>query len=91
AEDVAEYEAISGMPADEVVKLAKKIERDMLKAARDLQFEQAARLRDKLLELRQAAFSGRESEPATAPAAAGASSGQRAGRPGRGGWRGRRR
>jgi excinuclease ABC subunit B len=99
AEEVAKYEAISGMPADEVVKLAKKIEKDMLKAARDLQFEQAARLRDRLIELRQAAFSGRDggggessgglATPARSDAALSGSRGSA--RPGRGAWRGRRR
>jgi excinuclease ABC subunit B len=54
AEEVAEYEAIAGMPADEVVKLGKRLEREMAKAARDLQFERAAQLRDQLIDLRKA-------------------------------------
>jgi excinuclease ABC subunit B len=54
AEEVAEYEAIAGMPPDEVVKLGKRLEREMAKAARDLQFERAAQLRDQLIGLRKA-------------------------------------
>ena len=54
AEEVAEHEAIAGMPPDEVVKLGKRLEREMAKAARDLQFERAAQLRDQLIGLRKA-------------------------------------
>jgi excinuclease ABC subunit B len=54
AEEVAEYEAIAGMPPDEVIKLGKRLEREMAKAARDLQFERAAQLRDQLIGLRKA-------------------------------------
>ena len=53
AEEVAEHEAIAGMPPDEVVKLGKRLEREMAKAARDLQFERAAQLRDQLIGLRK--------------------------------------
>jgi excinuclease ABC subunit B len=68
AEELAEYEAVAGMPADEVVRLGKRLEREMAKAARELQFERAAELRDRLIELRKAAQDTRE--PATAGASA---------------------
>jgi excinuclease ABC subunit B len=73
AEEVAQYEAIAGMPPDEVVKLGKRLEREMAKAARDLQFERAALLRDQLLGLRQAMTEGRSASNGAEPAAAVAS------------------
>jgi excinuclease ABC subunit B len=85
AEEVAEYEAIAGMPPDEVIKLAKRIEREMAKAARDLQFERAALLRDQLIGLRQTMTDTREAAVAAEPVGAGAGR-----RPARGGGRWRR-
>jgi excinuclease ABC subunit B len=85
AEEVAEYEAIAGMPADEVVKLGKRLEREMAKAARDLQFERAAQLRDQLIDLRKAMAdsraAGEEQEVGMATAA------REPGRRGGGRWR----
>src|SRR5258708_30358488 len=73
------------MPADEVIKLGKRLEREMAKAARDLQFERAAQLRDRLLDLRRAMTDSRAVEAATVGAPAGP---ERApGRRGGGGWR----
>src|SRR5258708_31655326 len=59
------------MPADEVIKLGKRLEREMAKAARDLQFERAAQLRDRLLDLRRAMTDSRAVEAATVGAPAG--------------------
>ncbi|MFN2462924.1 MAG: excinuclease ABC subunit UvrB [Candidatus Dormibacteria bacterium] len=83
AEEAASYEARAGLPPDEVVKLAKKLEREMAKAARDLQFERAAALRDQLMALRRDAFEDAEGN-ATPATAAGAGAGR--GRPQRGRW-----
>ncbi len=44
------------MPPDQAVKRIKKLEAEMMKLARNLEFEQAARLRDEIQRLRQAAF-----------------------------------
>ena len=41
---------------EQAVKRIKKLEADMMKLARNLEFEQAARLRDQIQKLRQAAF-----------------------------------
>lgn len=42
------------LPPDELAKLIKQIEREMKEAAKNLEFERAAELRDQLVELRQA-------------------------------------
>jgi excinuclease ABC subunit B len=44
------------MPPEQAVKRIKKLEAEMMKLARNLEFEQAARLRDEIQRLRQAAF-----------------------------------
>ena len=41
------------MSKDEIVKLVAKIEKQMRKAAADLDFETAAELRDKMVELKK--------------------------------------
>jgi excinuclease ABC subunit B len=74
AEEVAQYEAVAGMPPDEVIRLARRLERDMGRAARELQFEKAAMLRDQLIDLRKALNEDSEPKPAGEPAAAGARS-----------------
>jgi excinuclease ABC subunit B len=61
----------SGLPPDEIERLIKDLERQMKKAARDLQFERAAELRDKLVGLRRNALEYRESLPPAAAAEAG--------------------
>ena len=78
AEEVATYEAVAGLPRDEVIRLARRLERDMGRAARELQFEKAALLRDQLIELRKAM-----AESAPTPEPVGAGSGGRGG----GRWR----
>ncbi|MEA2683972.1 MAG: excinuclease subunit [Chloroflexota bacterium] len=72
AEEAAQYEAKAGLPPDELVKLARRLEREMGKAARDLQFERAAALRDQLMALRKEAFEGASGAAAPAASAAGA-------------------
>jgi excinuclease ABC subunit B len=44
------------MAPEQAVKRIKKLEADMMKLARNLEFEQAARLRDEIQKLRQSAF-----------------------------------
>src|SRR6202142_319951 len=44
------------MPPEQAVKRIKKLETEMMKLARNLEFEQAARLRDEIHQLRQIAF-----------------------------------
>ena len=61
----------SGLPPDEIQRLVKDLERQMKKAARDLQFERAAELRDRLVALRRDALEYRESLPPAAAAEAG--------------------
>src|SRR5258708_39188525 len=58
----------SGLPPDEIERLIKDLERQMKKAARDLQFERAAELRDRLVALRRDAMEDRDPlPPAAAP------------------------
>jgi excinuclease ABC subunit B len=65
-DDVLRFEELSGLPRDEMVRLAKRLERDMSRAARELQFEQAALLRDQLIELRKVVTDGATPVPAAA-------------------------
>ena len=44
------------MAPEQAVKRIKKLEADMMKLARNLEFEQAARLRDEIQRLRRTAF-----------------------------------
>ncbi len=46
----------SQLPPEQAVKRIKKLEAEMMKLARNLEFEQAARLRDEIQKLRQAAL-----------------------------------
>jgi excinuclease UvrABC nuclease subunit len=74
------------MPADEVVKLGKRLDREMAKAARDLQFERAAQLRDQLIGLRKAMTDSRAAGESQT-VAAGAGTAREGGRRGGGRWR----
>jgi excinuclease ABC subunit B len=49
----AALQEAAGLPPDELLRLAKDVEKEMLRAARDLEFERAAELRDRLTELRR--------------------------------------
>jgi excinuclease ABC subunit B len=91
AEEAAQYEAKAGLPPDELVKLARRLEREMGKAARDLQFERAAALRDQLMALRREAFEGATGVATPASSAGGAREAAATGGGRRGRWaRGRR-
>src|SRR5690606_35353712 len=52
AEEAAAYDS---MPPDQLLKKAQKLEKQMLQHARDLEFEEAARLRDEIQRIRKAA------------------------------------
>jgi excinuclease ABC subunit B len=78
----AAFQDAAGLPPDEVLRLAKSVEREMKRAAHDLEFERAAELRDRLTALRRH-MDGEPPEPAAA------GSGSRG--HGRGRGRGRRR
>jgi excinuclease ABC subunit B len=83
----AAFQEAAGLPPDELLRLAKDVEKEMLRAARDLEFERAAELRDRLVELRRRMET---EEPADlAPATSGAGNGHSA--PGRRGRYARRR
>jgi excinuclease ABC subunit B len=67
----AAFQEAAGLPPDEVLRLAKDVEKEMLRAARDLEFERAAELRDRLTELRRRledTLDGKQSELALADA-----------------------
>src|SRR5205807_4292857 len=49
----AAFQEAAGLPPDELLRLAKGVEKEMLRAARDLEFERAAELRDRLVQLRR--------------------------------------
>ncbi|HZD52953.1 MAG TPA: excinuclease ABC subunit UvrB [Woeseiaceae bacterium] len=53
AEEPSPYES---MPPEELLKKAQKLEKQMLRHARDLEFEEAARLRDEIRRIRKAGF-----------------------------------
>ena len=44
------------LPPEQALKRVKKLETEMMKLARNLEFEQAARLRDEIQRLRHSAF-----------------------------------
>ena len=49
----ADLQEGAGLPPDELLRLAKDVEREMRRAAKDLEFEKAAELRDRLVSIRQ--------------------------------------
>jgi len=53
AEEKVEYDAGHEMPKDEVLRLVKELESQMKAAARNLEFEKAAALRDQVVQLRR--------------------------------------
>jgi excinuclease ABC subunit B len=54
--EAAEASALDAVSPDQAAKRIKKLEAEMTKLARNLEFEQAARVRDEIHRLRQAAF-----------------------------------
>jgi excinuclease ABC subunit B len=54
AQATAEGPSIATMPRDEIVRVIKDLEGQMRKAAKDLEYERAAVLRDQIVELRRA-------------------------------------
>jgi excinuclease ABC subunit B len=71
----AAFQESAGLPPDELLRLARDVEREMKRAARDLEFEQAAELRDRLVDLRRRIDDG--PVEGLAPAATNRSSGGR--------------
>ncbi|HEV7679790.1 MAG TPA: excinuclease ABC subunit UvrB [Candidatus Dormibacteraeota bacterium] len=61
----AAFQDAAGLPPDELLRLAKDVEKEMKRAARDLEFERAADLRDRLTALRRH-MDGEEPEPVAA-------------------------
>jgi excinuclease ABC subunit B len=53
AEERAEYEIADDVPKDELARLVKDLEGQMRQAAKNLEFERAAALRDQIVELRK--------------------------------------
>ena len=53
AEPRESYTVAGKMPKDELARLIKELEKDMKQAAKDLEFEKAALLRDQIFDLRQ--------------------------------------
>ena len=58
AEEEATYTATSELPRDELTRLVKELERQMKQAAKELDFERAALLRDQVTELRRELIGG---------------------------------
>ena len=54
AEEQAIYRVTAETPRDEIARAIKEIESEMKKASRDLEFEKAAALRDRIIDLRKA-------------------------------------
>jgi excinuclease ABC subunit B len=52
-ERAAAFQETAGLPPDELLRLAKDVEKEMRRAATDLEFERAAGLRDRLVDLRK--------------------------------------
>ena len=68
AEKRPTYQARRDMPRDDLLRIIKDLESQMKLAARALEFEKAALLRDEVVELRKVMASGREPERDASPA-----------------------
>ena len=68
AEKRPTYQARRDMPRDDLLRVIKDLESQMKLAARALEFEKAALLRDEVVELRKVMASGREPERDASPA-----------------------
>jgi excinuclease ABC subunit B len=53
AETRAQYTVATGIPKDEIARLIKNLEYQMKAAAKNLEFEKAALMRDQIIELRK--------------------------------------
>jgi excinuclease ABC subunit B len=62
AEEEAPYTASSELPREEITRLVKELERQMKQAAKELDFERAALLRDQVTELRRELVGGETPE-----------------------------
>ena len=60
AEERVEYRVGGAVPKDEIARLVKDLESQMKQAARALEFERAALLRDQIIELRKELISGED-------------------------------
>ena len=93
AEDDAEYDATApaALPRDELLRLIKELEGQMKAAAKNLEFEKAAALRDRIVELRRELVGSDEEELGAFAEVAGRSGPLRYGRSQAGGRDRRRR
>jgi excinuclease ABC subunit B len=66
AETRTEYKAGAGIPRDELARLVKELEVQMKAAAKNLEFEKAALLRDQIIDLRREMLGGDADESLTA-------------------------
>ena len=73
----AAFTESAGLPADELLRVARDVEKEMKRAAKDLEFERAADLRDKLVDIRRRIDDG---DAGAGGQLAGTSSGSRGGR-----------
>ncbi len=62
----ATFQEQAGLPPDELLRVAKDVEKEMKRAARDLEFERAAELRDRLTEIRRRLEESGEHDPGVA-------------------------
>ena len=83
AESRAGYEAGQPIPKEDVAKLVKDLERQMKEAARSMEFERAALLRDQIYELRATLSDAATPDTALAPVSRRATERRRHGRAGR--------
>jgi excinuclease ABC subunit B len=65
AETRVEYKVASGIPRDELARLIKELEAQMRAAAKNLEFEKAALLRDQIVDLRRELVGGADDESLT--------------------------
>ncbi|HZV50267.1 MAG TPA: excinuclease ABC subunit UvrB [Candidatus Dormibacteraeota bacterium] len=88
--DAVELMAGAGLPREDLLAIARDLEREMKRLARELQFEEAARVRDRIVAIRrQLAGEGEPEDDAEVALAVAAAPRPRAGHP-RGRRRGRR-
>ena len=66
AETRAPYNTRGDLPPDEAARLIRELERQMKQAAKSMEFEKAAMLRDQVVELRRAMAAGTDGPPVSA-------------------------